>query len=99
MQITLRIDGKDKIFVNEFVSFRKHYNAVKLNEEFQLRAHELTEQYDLLAEFVVITFDKQFTVDELLDGIQSLDELQTVFHECLAIGGLKVGNTKNDEGK
>lgn len=97
MKIKLRINGEDKTFVNDFLSFKKHYNAVSLNEEFQTNSYSLTKQYDRMAEFVVITFDKQFSVEELMDGISSVDVLQEVFNDCLKIGGLQVEG--NDEGK
>ena len=97
MQIKLRVNGEDKTFVNDFLSFRNHYDAIALNEEFQKNNYSLTKQYDRLAEFVVIVFGKQFSAEELMNGISSVETLQEVFHECLKIGGLKVEGA--DEGK
>lgn len=97
MQITLRINGEDKTFINDFLTFRNHYDALALNEDLQNNSYPLTKQYDKMAEFVVVTFKKQFSVEELMDGIPSEGVLKEVFYECLKIGGLQVEG--NDEGK
>lgn len=97
MKIKLRINKEDKTFVNDYLSFRNHYDAVALNEEFQNNNYPLTKQYDRLAEFVVVTFEKQFSVEELMKGISSMEVLTDVFHECLKLGGLQVEG--NNEGK
>lgn len=105
MQITLKIDGKDKTFVNDFVSARLLRDALKLNENTAQQQHEgilsVTRQLDELAELVVKAFNNQFTLDQLWDGI-SIDkfqpELTRVFNEILGVGGYELKGT-DDEGK
>lgn len=67
MTITLKIDGEDKIFVNDFVSgmmFRKALVLYKsINEEIS------EELLDKMANFVCEAFLNQFTLDEFYNGI------------------------------
>lgn len=94
MKITVKIDGKDKQFVNEFVSARLLRDALKLNDDTAKKQEEgtytVTQQLDDLAEIVVKAFNHQFTLDELWDGI-SIEkfqvELMRVFNTILGFGG------------
>ena len=105
MNITLKIDGKDKTFVNDFVSARLLRDALKLNENAaqkqQEGTHSITGQLDELAELVVKAFNNQFTLDELWDGLaieKFQPELSRVFNEILGVGGYALQGT-DDEGK
>lgn len=101
MKITLRIDGKEKTFINDFVSARVFRKALELNEEFKNKSN-LVEQLDALAEFVVTVFDKQFTLDELWDGLPTgkfNTELMRIFNEVLALEGFALVGEQDDEGK
>lgn len=101
MQITLRIDGKDKTFVNDFVSARIFRKALETNENLRGKEVPLLEQLDVISEFVVAVFNNQFTLDELWDGLSTGNfnsELMRVYHEVLALEGYTITNDQ-DEGK
>lgn len=100
MKITLRLNGEDKTFVNDFVSARLFRKALELNEKFK-EISDLTEQFDLMEEYVVSVFNGQFTADDLIDGLPAgkySSELMRVFNEVLALEGFAVQGT-TDEGK
>lgn len=100
MKITLRIDGNDKNFTNDFITARIFRKALEINESFK-NGGSLLEQLDTLAEFVVTAFDKQFTLDDLWDGIRTEKlnaELMRIYNEVLGFAGLTVQGSQ-DEGK
>ncbi|BDH62307.1 hypothetical protein MTP04_24370 [Lysinibacillus sp. PLM2] len=101
MKITLRIDGKEKEFVTDFISARKFRKALELNEKDKGKEVSLLESLDKLAEYVVTVFDNQFTLDELWEGIPAgkiNSELMRIFNEVLGLEGLAVIDGQ-DEGK
>jgi N-acetyl-anhydromuramyl-L-alanine amidase AmpD len=91
MQITLKIDGNDKTFINDFVPGRVFKNALTLNKKMKEEGSELTaELFDELVEFCVMAFNKQFTTEEFWDGIDAryLDsEVTRIYSEILSFGG------------
>jgi hypothetical protein len=104
MQITLKIDGKDKTFTNDFIPGRIFRNALLLNKKMKEEGSDLTaELFDELVEFCVVTFGKQFTLDEFWDGIDArlLDsEVMRIYNDVLSFGGLSVPSDEgNDLGK
>ncbi|MGE7020412.1 phage tail assembly chaperone G [Solibacillus cecembensis] len=105
MQITLKIEGNDKTFVNDFVSARLLRDALKLNEDTAQKKEEgtytATQQLDDLAEIVVKAFNHQFTLDQLWDSTALEDfqgELMRVFNKILGLGGYALNGAEN-EGK
>lgn len=105
MNITIKIDGQDKTFVNDFVSARLLRDALKMNEEIVKKQEEgtysTTEQLDELAEMVVKAFNHQFTLDQLWDGISVesfQNELMNVYNNILGLGGYALKGDKS-EGK
>lgn len=103
MKIGLRIDGKDKTFINDFVKARVFRNALKLNNELQGGAANVSvELFDTMIEFAVSAFDGQFTVDEFWDGVEAhklQSEVMRIFNEILHFGGLEVDEEGNETGK
>lgn len=102
MQITLRIEDKEKTFTNDFVKGRIFRNALKLNKQIRENGIDDTNAEDLdpMIEFTVIAFDKQFTIDEVWDGLsveQLKPEIIRVFHEVLALGGLEIKREQNEQ--
>lgn len=78
MNITLKKDGKDKSFSQFFVSARFMRKALELRNEMNL--NDLSnEDLDTVVNFVVEVFDKQFTADEVYDGIAYDQLLETIF--------------------
>lgn len=102
MQLTLRIEGKDTIFTNDFVPGRVFRNALLINKKMKNGADEISaELFDELIEFCVTAFGKQFTIDEFWDGIDAryLDkEVMRIYNEILSFGGLEV-EPGNEQGK
>lgn len=70
MEVTIKIDGKDKIFKTDFISAR----MFKKTEELQRRA-ENKEDIDLdeVVKYIVEVFRNQFTMDEFYDGVDVSD--------------------------
>jgi len=105
MQITLKINGEEKTFVNDFVPARLLREGLKLNEEIAKKKQEGTESVtyslDQMAEFAVKAFNHQFTIDELWDGTELSkfqETLNQVFFNVLGLGGYEFVDGK-DEGK
>lgn len=103
MQITLRIDGDNKTFTNDFVKARVFRNALKLNEKMSKEGNKISvETFDEMVSFVVTVFDNQFTIDDFYDGVQAGElqsEIMRVFNSVLNIGGLETKTSTDDEGK
>lgn len=82
MQVTLRIDGKDKTFVQDFISGRKFRKTIVMQKLFGAGENgqlNIDESFvDTLVAYVVDMFDNQFTVDEFYDGIESHKILSTI---------------------
>lgn len=103
MQITLRIDGQEKTFTNDFVKARVFRNALKMNEKMREEGTEVSvETFDEMIGFVVNVFDNQFSVDDVWDGLEAgllQNEIMRVFNSVLNIGGLETKSSTDDEGK
>lgn len=104
MQITLKINGQEQIFSNDFVKARVFRNALKMNEKMRKEGNEISvETFDEMISFVVNVFDNQFTIDDVWDGLEAgklQDEIMRVFNNVLNIGGLETKTALNDaEGK
>lgn len=101
MKITLKIDGKDKTFTNDFVPGRIFRNALLINKKMKDGATEISaELFDELIEFCVTAFGNQFTIDEFWDGIDAryLDsEVMRVYNEILSFGGLATQGVEGNE--
>ncbi|MEA0553534.1 hypothetical protein U1P98_06355 [Lysinibacillus irui] len=101
MQITLKIDGQEKQFSNDFVKARVFRNALKMNEKMRQEGNEISvETFDEMIAFVVNVFENQFTMDDVWDGLEAgklQDEIMRVFNSVLNIGGLETKSIINDE--
>lgn len=101
MQITLRIDEKEKIFTNDFVKARVFRNALKINQRIRENGEITVDLFDELVEFVVIAFSNQFTVDEVWDGLEARGlqpEIMRIFNDVLGFGGYETGEVQGDQG-
>lgn len=69
MEITLMIDGNEKVFKAPFVSARRLREAFELKEKYNklLTANGIDE----LVDFEVEVYGKQFTRDQFYDGFPS----------------------------
>lgn len=78
MKIVLRIDGVDKEFLTDFIPGRVFRQAVKAQELLK-KGNELTDaELDELVMVVVSTYNKQFTIDQFWDGIDTRDIMDTI---------------------
>lgn len=69
MKIELYMNGEQKTFTVPFVKGRMLREALKLNKKLGQKTDLDDETLDELVGFVCNSFDNQFTVDELLDGL------------------------------
>lgn len=75
MEVTIKINGKNKTFKTDFISAR----MFKKTEEFQRKAEKVragqNEDIDLdeIVQYIVDVYGNQFTVDEFYDGVDVAD--------------------------
>ena len=79
MKIELIIEGEDKTFSSPFISGRVLKTTMSLAN--QTKAVDET-FIDEMADYIVMVYGKQFTSDQLLDGISS-DALIPKFQEII----------------
>lgn len=89
IEVTLKIDNEDKKFVAPFISARMLKNTIKQFGDTETKTDEST--IDEMVAYIVDIFGKQFTIDQLYDGIAS-GELISKFTECVqnVTGNLQV---------
>lgn len=98
MDIALQIDGKPKTFTTGFVSARMVRQTLAMAKS--INFEDLSpEELDQLSDYVVELFGRQFTRDDLYDGLASQELLPTI-ERCIqgvvgTLGKVKSG----DEGK
>jgi len=78
MKITLFLNGENKTFTKLFVSARWMRKALELRKEMNLN-NLSADDVDAALHFVVELFDKQFTVDDIYDGVAYDELVSTVF--------------------
>lgn len=82
MTITLKIGGVDKTYTVDFISARMLRRTIELSRT--INFNDLSpEELDTLISFVVELFGKQFTVDDVYDGLPSRDLMPTL-NSCLS---------------
>ncbi|MBA4509927.1 hypothetical protein H1057_18070 [Clostridium sporogenes] len=88
MEITLKIDNKDKTFVAPFIGARMLKRSLGLSKKFQGGIDESI--MDEIATYLVDVYGKQFTMDELYDGFPSDKFFNKAFEDLNeVIGGLE----------
>lgn len=99
MEITLKIDKKDKTYTAGFISARMVRRTIEVSNGINfenLKAEEL----DTLVDYIVELFGSQFTRDDVYDGLASKELLSTIMN-CIneVVGGMTEstgGEGKND---
>jgi len=72
MTITLIIEGKERTFVNDFVSARMLRRTIAIAKS--VHFEDITvDELDTLVQYLVELYGNQFTVDDVYDGISSAD--------------------------
>lgn len=100
MEITLRIKGEDKTFVQEFVSLKFYRKALDVEKYAQGTDSEEVELMDKRLRLIVEIFDKQFTKDELENGLNAIKHNE-IFYNTIGVGvlGYKPLPDKDEVGK
>lgn len=77
MDITLKINGKDKTYTAGFISARMVRTTIAVSQD--INFDSITpEELDKLMDYIVDLFGSQFTRDELYDGLASKDLIPTI---------------------
>lgn len=87
MQITLRIEGQEKTFTQDFISGRMFRKAIEMQKHFKKGSDMDENTLDEMAGFVTEAYGKQFSIDEFYDGIQSNQLVTTVTQTINAVVG------------
>lgn len=91
MRITLiNKDGVEKTYSTGFISARKFRQAVEMQNK--MKDGITVERLDDLVEYIVNAFDRQFTIDELYDGLPSNKLIPSVFDVIDEVIGEEVKN-------
>jgi hypothetical protein len=100
MQITLRLNGEEKTFTQDFISGRMFRRAIEMQKHFRDGAENLdVNTLDEMVGFVVESYGKQFTIDDFYDGIQSDKLISTIIQtidEVIGRSAKALGADKND---
>ena len=95
MEITLQMAGKNKIYTTGFVSARMVRQTLAMAKS--INFEDLSpEELDQLADYVVDLFGRQFTRDDLYDGLASQALLPTIEHCIQGVVGT-LGKAKQDD--
>ncbi len=95
MDITLQMNGKPKTYTTGFVSARMVRQTLAMAKS--INFEDLSpEELDQLTDYVVELFGRQFTRDDLYDGLGSQELLPTI-ERCIqgVVGSL--GKAKSDD--
>lgn len=95
MNITLKIEDKEKIFSSGFVSTRKLKKALELTKDIDKITQNADVAFNILAEFMLELYNHQFTIDELLDGYPANEFFKKAIEDLQSIVGdfnLSLGN-------
>jgi len=76
MKITLRIDGQNKEFVQEFIPARMFRKTMEIQAKLGKGFNE--KDLDSTVSFMVDVFGNQFTIDQFYDGLDARNLVKTV---------------------
>ncbi|MDO3680432.1 phage tail assembly chaperone G [Paenibacillus ehimensis] len=76
MEIVLRVEGEEKTFTQDFVSGRIFRKTLEMQKKIEGDIDVST--LDLLVDYVVELFGKQFTRDDFYDGIEAKRLIPTI---------------------
>ena len=81
MKIILKIGGKEKTFVADFISARMLRKTIDISKNINFDALS-ADELDIMVDYLVQLFGKQFTIDDVYDGLPS-KELIPKLIECI----------------
>ena len=89
MKIVLRMDGKDKTFLTDFVTARHYRDAILIHRKIEANPEIKDEElFELIFPLIVSVFGNNFTVDDILDGIRYdkiVEDTQRIFQTVLGV--------------
>ncbi|MCY8085114.1 hypothetical protein MOC02_18035 [Bacillus inaquosorum] len=89
IEITLRINGEDKEFTQDFVPLSLHKRALEVEKYASTvdsnDADEMEKLFDKRLSLITSAFDKKFTKDELKKGFNALTAKDT-FYDIIYVG-------------
>jgi hypothetical protein len=99
MQITLKIKGKDKTFITDFISARMVRRTIEVSKGINFNDMS-PEELDQMVGFIVELFSHQFTIDDVYDGLPSKQLIPTMMN-CInevvgEMGEATAGDEKNE---
>lgn len=102
MDITLKLDNKNKTFTAGFISARMVRRTIAISQDINFD-NISPEELDKLMDYIVELFGNQFTRDELYDGLASKDLIPTIT-KCInevvgAVGEATTGEEKTNKGE
>lgn len=75
MKITLKINQKDNTFSQSFIPARVFRKTIEIQKQLQGEIDETI--LDSLVDFIVTLFGKQFSADDLYDGLDARNLINT----------------------
>lgn len=87
MEITLKINEEDKTFVQEFVPMKFYRKALEIEKYARSEEMDEEEVLDKRLNLVVDLFDKQFTKDEIENGLNVINHAD-VLYNIIGVGVL-----------
>lgn len=98
MNIVLKIEGKERTFVADFISARMMRKTIEISKSINFNDMSV-EELDIMVDFLVQLFAKQFTIDDVYDGLSSKELVPTLIN-CINevvgdLGEVTTGDTKN----
>ncbi len=80
LEITLRIKGEFKTFTQEFVPLKIYRKALETEKKLQAKKVDEEKVFDDRLNLIVEIFDKQFTKDELENGLNAINHAEVMFN-------------------
>jgi len=94
LEITLNIKGEEKTFVQEFAPLKLYRKALEVEDYAEQKDAEEEKLFDKRLNLIVEVFDKQFTKNELENGLNVINHKE-VMYNVIAVGIL--GNRSLEE--
>jgi hypothetical protein len=96
MEITLRINGEDKKFVQEFVPLKIYRKALESEKYARQAEYDDEKLFDMRLNLIIEAFGKQFTKDELENGL-NVEGHKEVFYNIIGVGILGYPSLEDQE--
>jgi hypothetical protein len=85
IQVTLMIDGKEKVFTRHFVKARIHRKALEMEKEFIEKEATILEALDARIALLCEAFDNEFTADQVEEGLNAIG-IQDTWYDVINVG-------------